>query len=424
MLQLLIILKIITTFADKVEIHHHNSNLTDDDLNPASIWAYLKTIIFLLAILIFWILCGGFANYALPFDRIFILMGSCFRGKLSNQLVSWQQEIANQSIGDLTQSRANAKNIICLDAEISLFIELLEKLDIQDTKSRQKISKLVNNLEQKRNKITEYLKDNGHHKYLKFRDIQQTFNNSFSTSSARDYQHIEQAIAKVAEVVESAPPTDTANTILEKIKDEFIKSASTVNSRRLPTIEKLFNTAKILLLKQFNSNIQNLLLQNQNLNTRIQQLENLLEDQEKSLQYLSEYNKTIQNENDNLKHRHEVLRQQIQHFRQQKQYDERQISQLSNKLQELEASAILDKNPSQWVDSLIESGKLQGKYLGNIQRKGKYHFSSRCPDWQSLFCKYVFEESLEQKIISSNNPKDLQDSGLKPCGHCQKYQAD
>jgi len=65
--------------------------------------------------------------------------------------------------------------------------------------------------------------------------------------------------------------------------------------------------------------------------------------------------------------------------------------------------------------------RLKGKYIGDINKKQRYHYSDKCEHWKALILDFYFNKEVPNEIILQNNSSYFEKLGMEECRDCLNY---
>lgn len=65
-------------------------------------------------------------------------------------------------------------------------------------------------------------------------------------------------------------------------------------------------------------------------------------------------------------------------------------------------------------------GRQKGKYVRDIKKKQRYHYSDKCEHWKALMFDFNFNKEVQDKVILQKNLSYFIKLGMEECRDYQK----
>lgn len=441
--------------------------MRDADLKKAGLLSYFQVVLFLVGILLFWIFCGWMARYALPFEEILKILFGCFTGRFATTFNRLQYNLQDSSIPRKAKDKNDLYQLNILGSQSLLYLGILERLNIKDTDSRERISGTALILKGKNKSIYQKIKKSGQARNIHFANIQQKAVDFLSFGLTADYRALDYLISEIAETLDYRDVLGTdevyrqvnqlisikrdvfspsgINT-LDKFQDIFNLLISNTNQSEIPKrrdsstikrLEELFTEKEELANSVAHFEQENKVLKEniEHLNKELTDLRNLMSSQRKKLEELKGKADQTSQSDDGLSR---IISRKEQEYRNLEDRFRRNQGELTDLNLQTQAMAeqiqrLLQEREGlkQQLNDLVtdrfsgaglgkSSRSLNGRFIGNISNpQRRYHFSSNCPDWWALVGQYLHGKGLgDKRIISSESPNTFERKGLNACIKC------
>lgn len=407
------------------------------------------------------------AKYSLPFGEITQLILSCLTRSFPKTFNKLQFNLQDSPMPRKAKDTKDLNKLNKLGAQYNLYLGILERLEVEDPDSRERISKTAEIFKRKNRSVGQKIRKTGRIRNIQFIRMQQKAIDFLSFGLTADYRSLESLISEVVEVVEykdtlgfsevsrqvnklistkrDAVSSSGINTI-DNFKYIFDILNSGLTQSETPASDVFSSRTDPRSLFAENERLSNLvdsLTQNNN------KLRRDLEDRDKELSELRNMIFSQKKELDGLRERADQVGQAENEFSRAISRKEKEYKNLEDKFRQkqgdldqitLQAQAMSEQirkllqekeDLKQQLNELVTDrfagaglGKsnqsLNGKFIGNIGNpQTKYHFSSNCPDWWALMGQYLYGKGLgDKRIVSSDSPSCFERNGLNPCIKC------
>ncbi len=263
------------------------------------------------------------------------------------------------------------------------------QLGTKRPESQERIAKAIEALKYKRVKIENELEHCKPKKYRRLSKIQKIFKFLSLTQPEKDLVKIESIINNLNSYTRISHSSETIiQDIIAHLSSEIFNNISKISPKRIGLFYKLEELLRLISQKDishFNSS-------------------DTIAEMQSKIDRLNMENEIYKNENENWIQRSEEKDRELRKLQNSLSKKEEEIKSLKNK-------------PNQ--DFNLES--LKGNYIGNLSKKGKYHFYEKCRDFKSLAREYTTHSSdKSRRIFVSKNPDIFINNGLKLCENCSK----
>ncbi|MBE9109923.1 hypothetical protein IQ273_10940 [Nodosilinea sp. LEGE 07298] len=407
------------------------------------------------------------AKYALPFEEILQLVLSCLTGSFPKTFNKLQFNLQDSPMPRKAKNIKDLNKLNKLGAQYNLYLGILERLEVEDVGSRERISRTAETFKRKNRLVGQRIRKSGRIPNIRFMSMQQKAIDFLSFGLTADYRSLESLISEVVEVVEykdilgSSEVSRQVNKLISAKRDVVSSSGINAvdnfkyifdilnfgsNQVETPTGDVFSSRGNLRNLFAENERLSNLvdsLTQNnerlrENFNNRdkeLNELRNLIFSRDKELDELrkraaqvgqpeSEFPEVISRKENEYRKLEAKFRQRqgdLDSITLQAQAMSEQIRKLLQEKEDLKQQLnelITDRFAEAGLGKSNQS--LNGKFIGNIGNpQTKYHFSPNCPDWWALVGQYLYGKGVgDKRIISSESPNFFEIKGLDPCIKC------
>ena len=230
---------------NQYHIHIYYTGLLTLDLEPLSfldkLIAYFKVASFLIRKIVFYFLFEWFFDNSFPLSQTIDLILCCFRGTVASR-VNFLQKKAQQSSKtfEKVDHQQQIHQLRRLNAEISLYIKLIECLGVNTARGNERIVKTLVALEAQQSKIRSLIESYKPRKYRILERIKGFLNLLSFSQEQRDFQEIEKILGEIISSSESSQLSRSKN---QDFKSQFLSIASQQKHKIKPSNLKILYKA-------------------------------------------------------------------------------------------------------------------------------------------------------------------------------------
>ena len=201
--------------------------------------SYIKILLFLFSLLIFWLVFGLFAYHALPIGQVIKLIISCFTGHFSQKLNHLQKNLQNSEVTLQSDSAHKARRLYNLNVKSQLYVGILERLNVESRESRERIAHTIEALEFKRSEISNELDPIKPLKYQRLDKFQQELISILASDVEKGYKSIGRIVYSLSRTLEFSNSTTAVEELLDRLSTEVAINSRSVDPATLLIIRQL-----------------------------------------------------------------------------------------------------------------------------------------------------------------------------------------